>query len=107
MDVLLQKTADWQKAQKVMEDGTIHRGRVDACNSGGLLVRFGSLQGFLPFSQMDSGRIPKDGSKALAEIAKELVGDLVSVKMIEVNESERRLIFFGETSCIGGKPAFG
>jgi predicted RNA-binding protein with RPS1 domain len=87
------KTADWQKAQKVMEDGTIHRGRVDACNSGGLLVRFGSLQGFLPFSQMDSGRIPKDGSKALAEIAKELVGDLVSVKMIEVNESERRLIF--------------
>jgi predicted RNA-binding protein with RPS1 domain len=87
------KAADWKKAEKVMENGTIHRGRVDACNSGGLLVRFGSLQGFLPFSQMDTARIPKDGSRALAEVAKELVGELVSVKMIEVIEAERRLIF--------------
>ena len=55
----LQKASDWKKAEKVMESGSIHRGRVDACNSGGLLVRFGSLQGFLPFSQMDISRTPK------------------------------------------------
>lgn len=55
----LQKASDWKKAEKVRESGTIHLGRIDACNSGGLLVRFGSLQGFLPFSQMDSARIPK------------------------------------------------
>ena len=48
-----------------MESGSIHRGRVDACNSGGLLVRFGSLQGFLPFSQMDTARIPKGDSWSL------------------------------------------
>ncbi len=42
-----------------MESGAIHKGRIDACNSGGLLVRFGSLQGFLPFSQMTVARLPK------------------------------------------------
>jgi ribosomal protein S1 len=76
-----------------MESGAIHKGRIDACNSGGLLVRFGSLQGFLPFSQMTVARLPKDGSKTLAEVAKELVGELIFVKIIEVNEEERRLIF--------------
>lgn len=55
----VQKASDWKKAEKVRESGMIHLGRIDACNSGGLLVRFGSLQGFLPFSQMDSARIPK------------------------------------------------
>ena len=55
----MQKASDWKKAEKVRESGMIHLGRIDACNSGGLLVRFGSLQGFLPFSQMDSARIPK------------------------------------------------
>jgi ribosomal protein S1 len=34
-----------------------------------------------------------DGSKTLAEVAKELVGELIFVKIIEVNEEERRLIF--------------
>ncbi|KAH9554567.1 hypothetical protein CY35_08G070100 [Sphagnum magellanicum] len=87
------KAADWKKAEKGMESGAIHKGRIDACNSGGLLVRFGSLQGFLPFSQMTVARLPKDGSKTLAEVAKELVGELIFVKIIEVNEEERRLIF--------------
>ncbi|KAG0613250.1 hypothetical protein M758_6G087900 [Ceratodon purpureus] len=87
------RSTDWKNAEKVMESGSIHRGRVDACNSGGLLVRFGSLQGFLPFSQMDTARIPKDGKAVLSEIAKQWVGELVSVKMIEVIEAERRLIF--------------
>jgi hypothetical protein len=76
------KAADWKKAEKVMESGAIHKGRIDACNSGGLLVRFGSLQGFLPFSQMTVARLPKDGSKTLSEVAKELVGELIFVKVI-------------------------
>lgn len=87
------RNAAWQKAQETMESGSIHRGVVDACNSGGLVVLFGPLQGFLPFSQMDQGRLLRDSSRSLSEFAEELVGDFISVKIIEANETTRRLIF--------------
>ncbi|CAM6094502.1 unnamed protein product [Calypogeia fissa] len=86
------RAADWKKAEKLKETGAVHKGRVDSCNSGGLLVRINTLQGFLPFSQLNGARIPKDGSKTINEIGNELVGAFVSVKVIECVEAERRLI---------------
>ncbi|KAL2620551.1 hypothetical protein R1flu_000756 [Riccia fluitans] len=87
------RAADWKRAEKLKESGTLHKGRVDACNSGGILVRINQLQGFLPFSQLNSARLTKDGvTKTSAEVGKELVGEFVTVKVIECNEEEKRLI---------------
>ncbi|KAG6551177.1 hypothetical protein Mapa_007412 [Marchantia paleacea] len=90
---IARRAADWKRVEKLKETGTLHKGRVDACNSGGILVRINGLQSFLPFSQLNSARLTKDGvTKTSAEVGKELVGELITVKVIECNEEERRLI---------------
>eukprot|EP01018_Ginkgo_biloba_P006308 Gb_13624 [translate_table: standard] len=90
---LLRRVADWKKAETYKESGEIYEGKVDGSNSGGLLVRFHSLQGFLPYSQMSSSRVLKDGSKMMSEAAKYLIGTTISLKIIQVNEQEKKLIF--------------
>ncbi|KAF8013027.1 hypothetical protein BT93_I1020 [Corymbia citriodora subsp. variegata] len=45
-------SADWKAARAYNESGLIYKGRVEGFNGGGLLVRFYSLVGFLPFPQL-------------------------------------------------------
>lgn len=47
-----QKSADWKAAKTYRERGQIYEGKVEGFNGGGLLIRFYSLVGFLPFPQM-------------------------------------------------------
>eukprot|EP00252_Welwitschia_mirabilis_P001005 TRINITY_DN1098_c0_g1_i1.p1 TRINITY_DN1098_c0_g1~~TRINITY_DN1098_c0_g1_i1.p1 ORF type:complete len:320 (-),score=60.00 TRINITY_DN1098_c0_g1_i1:189-1148(-) len=90
---IIQMSADWEKAKYYRRSGQIFEGKVDGSNSGGLLVRFNNLQGFLPFSQMSPAHFPKGDSKSVADMAKELIGSTLSLEIIEVNEEERSLIF--------------
>jgi hypothetical protein len=50
---------DWKKAETYKGNGEIVEGKVDGSNSGGVLVRFHSLQGFLPYSQMSPSLLLK------------------------------------------------
>lgn len=90
---LLRRAADWKKAETYKENGEIFEGKVDVSNNGGVLVRFHSLQGFLPYSQMSSSHLLKDGNKALSEVAKDLIGSTLSLKVIEASEEQKTLIF--------------
>lgn len=90
---LLRRAADWKKAETYKENGEIFEGKVDGSNNGGVLVRFDSLQGFLPYSQMSSSHFLKDGSKTISEVAKDLIGSTLSLKVIEASEEEKTLIF--------------
>lgn len=47
----------------MLEHAGVHTGRVDAVNNGGLLVRFGALQAFLPLSQLDPARLAAEGGE--------------------------------------------
>ena len=47
----------------MLEHAGVHTGRVDAVNNGGLLLRFGALQAFLPLSQLDPARLVADGGE--------------------------------------------
>lgn len=47
-----QKSADWKAARTYSERGLIYEGKVEGFNGGGLLIRFYSLVGFLPFRLM-------------------------------------------------------
>ncbi|HHX45523.1 MAG TPA: S1 RNA-binding domain-containing protein [Chloroflexi bacterium] len=82
---------DWIRAQELLESGDIIHITVSGYNKGGLVGAFGSIQGFIPASQITSlrprGRSEQDGSD-LAE----LVGKELPVKVIEVNRRRRRLI---------------
>ncbi|KAF3456990.1 hypothetical protein FNV43_RR01647 [Rhamnella rubrinervis] len=87
------RSADWEAARSYRDSGFICEGRIEGFNGGGLLVRFHSLVGFLPFPQLSPSHFCKEPTKSLQEIAKGLTGSLISVKVIQAHEESRKLIF--------------
>ncbi|XP_059650946.1 uncharacterized protein LOC132298219 isoform X2 [Cornus florida] len=49
--------------------------------------------GFLPFPQLSPTHSCKEPQKTIQEIAKALIGTIISVKVIHANEEKRKLIF--------------
>ncbi|CAA7405011.1 unnamed protein product [Spirodela intermedia] len=89
----LRRSADWKAARAYKESGVIYDGRVEGSNAGGLLIRFYSLVGFLPYPLMSPSPSCKEPQKPIQDIAKGLVGSYLSVKVIQANEEEKKLIF--------------
>lgn len=87
------RSADWKAARAYKESGVIHEGKIEGFNGGGLLVRFYSLVGFLPYPQLSPYHSCKEPNKSIQEIAKDLIGSYISLKVIQVNEENRKLIF--------------
>ncbi|KAK9288493.1 hypothetical protein L1049_016952 [Liquidambar formosana] len=87
------RSADWKAARAYIESGSIYEGRIEGFNGGGLLVRFYSLVGFLPFPQLSPSRSCREPHKSIQEIAKGLIGSLISMKVIQADEENRKLIF--------------
>jgi small subunit ribosomal protein S1 len=82
----------WVRAEESMEqDETLELKVIDK-NRGGVLVEFESLRGFVPNSHIPNLRrgIPKEKSD---EMKAELIGQILPVKVIEVNRDQRRLVF--------------
>jgi ribosomal protein S1 len=67
---------------------------IDA-NRGGLMVKVGRIEGFLPVSQLTPEHYPRvDGGdkQRILEILQSFVGKLMRTKVIDVNEAEEKLI---------------
>ena len=83
---------DWQRADEMLET----RARVDlkviGYNRGGLLVKFGQIQGFVPASQLHE--LPKDLNSHMrqSELARR-VGAVLCLRIIELDRQRNRLIF--------------
>ncbi|KAG6750035.1 hypothetical protein POTOM_047113 [Populus tomentosa] len=75
------RSADWKAVKAYYDGGNILQGRVEGFNGGGLIVRFYSLVGFLPFPLLSPSHSCKDPQKTIHEIAKDLTGLLMSVKV--------------------------
>lgn len=89
-----------------MDSGSIYEARVDGFNGGGLLVRFFSLLGFLPFPQLSPSHSCKEPDKSIHEIAKGLTGSRILVKVLQAEEENRQLIF-SEKEAIWSKVSRG
>ncbi|KAL2924044.1 30S ribosomal protein S1 chloroplastic [Bienertia sinuspersici] len=89
----IRSPADWEAAKKYKETGFIYEGRVEGFNNGGLLVRFYSLVGFLPFPQLSPCYSCEEPKKTIQHIARGLVGSAIHMKVIEVDEERKKLIF--------------
>ncbi|CAN6580281.1 unnamed protein product [Malus baccata var. baccata] len=87
------RSADWKVAKAYSDSGLIYEGMVEGYNGGGLLIRFHSLVGFLPFPQLSPSHFCKERGKGLQEIAKGLPGSLISMKVIQADEENKKLIF--------------
>ena len=87
---LTQKT--WNKAEELAENAQLVELVVIDQNRGGLLVEFDNLQAFVPNSHIPAIRRGTSTQKA-GEIKAELIGKSLPLKVIEINQKERKLVF--------------
>jgi small subunit ribosomal protein S1 len=82
---------DWIRAQELLDSGEAIEVKITGYNKGGLLARFGRVEGFIPQSHVTaiSRSVPEEGLK---EAKADLVGERMLVKVIEVDRSNTRLI---------------
>lgn len=83
---------DWDKAGELLHDKSLLRATVSGKNKGGLLIKFGKLEGFLPSSLLPT--VSRAPNRKAAEIIKmNLIGEELVLQIIEVNKYRKRLIF--------------
>jgi small subunit ribosomal protein S1 len=80
---------DWDKAREMLQTEEADTVRVIGHNRGGILVRWRRLEGFVPSSHLTSVSFASDRR----EVWNELIGEELVVKVIEVDQDRRRLIF--------------
>lgn len=80
---------DWEKARELLKSEDAVDVSVTGFNKGGLLVRWRRLEGFIPSSHLTSADLSLDRRDAMAA----LMGNKLGVKVIEVDQDRRRLIF--------------
>lgn len=85
----------WQQIQELQESGEIIKLKITAANAGGLIGNLFDLKAFLPVSQLSNEHYPKglegDRQKILEEL-KKFIGEELSVKVINVNPRNNKLI---------------
>jgi small subunit ribosomal protein S1 len=80
---------DWEKASELLTSQDAVDVKVSGYNKGGALVRWNRLEGFIPSSHLVSAKMAMDRREAMSE----LIGSTLGVKVIEVDQDRRRLIF--------------
>jgi small subunit ribosomal protein S1 len=87
-----QEQKGWGEVEKMLEDNISYDSRVDGFNKGGIIVPVYGLRGFVPASQLSiSRRMAVTGDTPDARYAR-MIGEPISVRVIEVDRKRRRLI---------------
>lgn len=90
------KEKRWVDLRKMMQEGTLLDVPVKKANTGGLILEFQSIEGFLPASQLSFKHYPRveggDKEKIFQELQK-MVGNPLRVKILDLNPDENKLIF--------------
>ncbi len=87
-----QQVEDWKKAEELLANDDVWDGFVTDANRGGLIVQFGNLRGFVPASHvLDLPRGLNEDERKLR--MQRLIGEPITLKVIEVNRKRRRLVF--------------
>lgn len=89
-----QAARDWREAQRLLESQENTEREVIGCNKGGVIVRLGRLNGFVPGSQLAPSHAA--GQTAAGTDSKDrwagLVGKTLQLKVIEADQERNRLI---------------
>jgi small subunit ribosomal protein S1 len=80
---------DWEQARELLNTDNVVDVSVTGFNKGGVLVRWRRLEGFIPSSHLTSADLSMERRDAMAD----LMGAGLGVKVIEVDQDRRRLIF--------------
>ncbi|OGY79990.1 MAG: hypothetical protein A3B74_05015 [Candidatus Kerfeldbacteria bacterium RIFCSPHIGHO2_02_FULL_42_14] len=85
----------WKELEKLMREGRIVEAKIEEANKGGLLVKVGRVNGFLPVSQLTIEHYPRvegGNRQRILERLQQYVGQAFKTKIIDVNEKENKLI---------------
>lgn len=80
---------DWEEARRLLDTDDVVEITITGYNKGGVLVRWNRLEGFIPSSHLVSANMAAESRDALNN----LVNSVLAVKVIEVDQDRRRLIF--------------
>ena len=83
---------DWQTVEAMLISGDVTQSKVVGYNKGGLIVPVGNLRGFVPASQISVLRRPEPGNESPEARWASMIGDPISVRVIEVDRQRHRLI---------------
>lgn len=83
---------DWDSARRLLDNDEVVEVVVTGHNRGGVLVRWERLEGFIPSSHMVTVSAGLQGNDR-REALNSLIGQKLGVKVIEVDQDRRRLIF--------------
>lgn len=85
----------WEELRRLFTTGQTVETKILEANKGGLIVRVQNISGFLPVSQLSPDHYPRvtggDKNKILEKL-KTYIGDKFNVRILDVNETDEKLI---------------
>lgn len=87
-----QEQKGWAEVEKMLEEGRSYDGKVEGFNKGGLIVPVHGLRGFVPASQLGITRRMQVSGETPDQRYGKMVGEPITVRVIEVDRKRRRLI---------------
>ena len=87
-----QEQISWESVEKMLEGDSVYDSKIVGFNKGGLIVMVGGLRGFLPSSQINAIRRSQSTGDTPEQRWQKMVGEPITVRIIEVDRERRRLI---------------
>jgi len=87
-----QEQISWDDVEKLVTDGAVIESKIIGFNKGGLIVAVETLRGFVPSSQIGAVRRSQIAGDTPEQKYQKMVGQPISVRVIEVDRERRRLI---------------
>lgn len=82
----------WDNVEKMIADEVVIDTKIIGFNKGGLIAAIGNLRGFIPSSQISAMRRAQSAGDKPEQRWQKMVGQPISVRIIEVDRERRRLI---------------
>jgi small subunit ribosomal protein S1 len=87
-----QEEMSWENVEKMITEESVIDTKIIGFNKGGLIVAVGNLRGFVPSSQISATRRAQSSGDTPEQRWQKMVGQAISVRIIEVDRERRRLI---------------
>jgi small subunit ribosomal protein S1 len=87
-----QEQISWENVEKLVASDTVIDSKVIGFNKGGLIVAVEGLRGFVPSSQISALRRSQSTGDTPEQRWQKMIGQPISVRVIEVDRERRRLI---------------
>ena len=82
----------WENVEKMITDETVFDTKIIGFNKGGIIAAVGALRGFIPSSQISAARRAQSTGDKPEQRYQKMVGQPISVRIVEVDRERRRLI---------------